>query len=79
MKHTALAIALILAGTGAASAQGYGNYGGYGGGHYGPGAYRQGPVVVIPHRHVFVPPHPHRWQGYHRFHRHPGWHRRWGW
>ena len=77
MFRTAVAAAMILAGTAAtASAQGYGGHGGYGGyGGYGPGFHgAPAPVFVVPHRPVFAP------QPYwHRPHfRHHGW-RRWGW
>ena len=64
MYRAILVAALIVTGASAASAQSYR--------HYGYGYHRPGPVFVVPHRPVFVSPHR-------RFHRHPGWHRRWGW
>lgn len=75
MIRTAIAAAILIAGATAASAQSYGP------GRYGPGFHRPGPVVVVPHRRVFVPPPPrHRWYGWHRYNRWYGYHRpRWAW
>ena len=69
MKRTFLAIALILAGTAAASAQGYGPR--HSGGSF-DGMQARG------HRYMLSPPVYH---GPRRFHRGPGWHqsRRFGW
>lgn len=72
MKRILIALALVLAGTSAASAQGYGSR------HYGgPSYHPRGPVIVHPvPRHVFVPPRP-RHYGFYRYHRHPGFWRPW--
>lgn len=73
MKRTLVALALILVGTSAASAQGYGNR------HYGgPGYNPHGPVFVRPvPRPMFVPPRYHRFHGYHSYDRHPRFWRPW--
>lgn len=71
MYRAILAVALIVAGAGAASAQSYG--------HRSHGYHRPGPVIVVRHRPVLVPPHRRFGYGHYRFNRHPGWNRRWGW
>lgn len=78
MKRTLVALALILAGSSAASAQGYGyghpGYRGHAYNPYGPRIMRpvHPPVVVVPqHRHYGYRP----WHG--RYRPLPPWHRRW--